>query len=98
MLVVRGREETDPPPSIYGMQGMDTPDQEAVERYREGPCVEAPQGPSVRWLWREKSTGAVLDFLGSTRVGCISARRTVPEEAVRADLSTGDEGEASRKG
>ena len=32
-------------------------------------------------------------FLGSTRVGCISARRSVPEEAVWADLSAGDERE-----
>ena len=57
-----------------------------------------PRAPSVRWLWREKSTGAVLDFLGSTRVGCISARRTVPEEAVRVALSAGDEGEEGGPG
>ena len=31
-----------------------------------------------------------LDFLGSTRVGCIRARRVVSEEAARAVL--GDEG------
>ena len=51
-----------------------------------------PRAPPVRWLWREKSTGAVLDFLGSTRVGCIRVRSTVPEEAARADLSAGGGG------
>ena len=55
-----------------------------------------PRAPSVRWLWREKSTGAVLDFLGSTRVGCIRARRVVPEEAARA--GSGDEGEEGGPG
>ena len=55
-----------------------------------------PRAPSVRWLWGEKSTGAVLDFLGSTRVGCIRARRVVPEEAARAVL--GDEGEEGGPG
>ena len=45
MLVVRGRKETDPPPPFYGVQGVGAPDQEAVERHREGPWVEAPQGP-----------------------------------------------------
>ena len=27
-----------------------------------------PRAPSVRWLWKEKATEAVLEFLGSTRV------------------------------
>ena len=39
-------------------------------------CFTKP--PSVRWLWREKSTEAVLVL--STRVGCISTRRKPPEE------------------
>ena len=55
-----------------------------------------PKAPSVRWLWREKSTEAVLDFLGSTRVGCVRARRVVPEEAARA--ASGDEGEEGGPG
>ena len=55
-----------------------------------------PRGPSGKWLWKEKSTKAVLAFLGSTRVGCISARRTPPEEVDGADL--GDEGEEGGPG
>ena len=50
-----------------------------------------PRAPSSKWLWREKSTEAVLAFLGSTRVGCISGRRAAPEEVDGTDL--GDEGE-----
>ena len=49
-----------------------------------------PRAPAVKWLWRERPTRAVLDFLGSTRVGCINVRRTPPEEGGGADL--GDEG------
>ena len=45
MLVVRGMEETDPPPPVYGMQGMGTTDQEVVEGHREGPGVETSQSP-----------------------------------------------------
>ena len=77
---------------------MGTPDQEVVEGHREGPGVETSQNPPVKWLWREKSTGAVLDFLGSTRVGCIRVRSTVPEEAARADLSAGGGGEEGGSG
>ena len=55
-----------------------------------------PRAPSVRWLWREKSTEAVLDFLANTRVGCIRSRRVVPEEATRA--GSGDEGEEGGPG
>ena len=41
---------------------------------------EHPRAPSGKWLWKEKSTEAVLVFLRSTRVGCISTRRELPEE------------------
>ena len=30
-----------------------------------------PRAPSGKWLWKEKSTEAVLVFLKSTRVGCV---------------------------
>ena len=40
---------------------------------------EHPRAPSGKWLWKEKSTEAVLVFLKSTRVGCISTRRKLPE-------------------
>ena len=39
-----------------------------------------PRAPSSKWLWKEKSTKAVLTFLGSTRVGCIGTRRALPED------------------
>ena len=78
---------------------MGAPDQETVEGHRKSHGLKRPRAPPVRWLWREKSTEAVLDFLGSTRVGCISARRAVPEEVDRADLgNVGDEGEAGGPG
>ena len=75
-----GEERDRPATTCLRVQDLDAPDQVAVEGHREGPRVEAPQGPSGKWLWKEKPTEAVLAFLGSTRVGCISARRTPPEE------------------
>ena len=42
-----------------------------------------PRAPSGKWLWKEKSTEAVLTFLKSTRVGCISTRRVPPEEQAK---------------
>ena len=39
-----------------------------------------PSAPSVKWLWGEKSTEAVLVFFGSARVGCNSTRRRFPGE------------------
>ena len=49
-----------------------------------------------KWLLKENSTEVVLVFLGSIRVGYISARRTPPEEVEGADF--GDKGEESRPG
>ena len=95
MLVVRGRKATDPPPPFHGVQGLVAPDQEAVEGHREGAWVETPKSPSGKWLWREKSTEALLAFLGSTRVGCISTRRKPPEERNEGwheEAGAGDEG------
>ena len=83
---MRGREETDPPPLVYGVQGMGTPDQEVVEGHREGPGVETSQSPFGQVVMEGEVHRAVVDFLSSTRVGCIRARRVVPEEAARAVL------------
>ena len=52
---------------------------------RSGSCGRAhgwkhPRAPSGKWLWKEKSTEAVLAYLGSARVGCISAGRRPPED------------------
>ena len=53
-------------------------------------------------LWQvavEKSREAVLAFLGSTSVGCISVRRKVPEEAEdTTGISSGDEREEGEEG
>ena len=73
-----------------------------MEGHWEGPRVETSKGP----LWQVAVEGDVyggsLAFLGSTRVGCISVRRRVPEEAAEAgDMtgsSSGDEGEESGPG
>ena len=69
----------------------------------DGRYPEALSGkmPSVlillgKWLLKENSTEVMLAFLGSTRVGCISARRAPPEEVEGADF--GDEGEESEPG
>ena len=46
MLMVRGREETDPsPPSVCRVRGLAPLDHEAVEGYRVGVRVEAPKAP-----------------------------------------------------
>ena len=49
--------------------------QEVAEGHREGMRVETPEAPSVRLLWREKATEAVLAFLRDARVGCMVALR-----------------------
>ena len=41
---------------------------------------EHPRIPSVRPLWDGRATEAVLEFLRTTRVGCIGAERIPPED------------------
>ena len=60
-----------------------------------------PRAPSVKWLRRENFTDAVLAFLRSTRVGCISIRRRLPgeREEGRCEVAgSGDEGEEGGPG
>ena len=60
-----------------------------------------PKAPSGKWLWKEKSTEAVLVFLKSTRVGCVSTRRKLPaegEENVYEEVGAGDTGEEGGPG
>ena len=47
--------------------------------------------PSVKLLWDGWATVAVLDFLRTTRVGCIGAERVPPEEE-EEEYSEGEEG------
>ena len=42
--MVWGEEAADMPPSFHEVQDLDATNQAAVEGYREGPGVEAPQG------------------------------------------------------
>ena len=48
-----------------------------------------PRAPSVKWLWKERSTEAVLVISGNTRVGCISTRREPQEEECDREGSGG---------
>ena len=54
---------------------MGPSDQDAVEKDYQGLGWEYPRAPGVRWLWDERATGAVLEFLGDTRVGCRTSTR-----------------------
>ena len=49
-----------------------------------------PRAPSVRHLWEGKATDAVLEFLQTTRVGCVGSGRVPPEE--RGGDESGEEG------
>ena len=69
MLVVRGRKETDPPPHFYGVQGMDTPDQEVVEGHREGSGVETSQGPFGQVVMEGEVHRGGFGFLGQHESG-----------------------------
>ena len=68
-MVVWGRKETDLTPPPYGVQGVGAPDQEAVERYKEGPWVEAPQGPLGQVVVEGEVHGGGLGFLGQHKGG-----------------------------
>ena len=58
-----------------------------------------PKSPSIKWLWKERSTEAVLKMLGETRIGCISTRRAFPVESdMEGPGGTGDEGEEGGPG
>ena len=56
-----------------------------------------PRAPSGKWLWKEKSTEAVLAFLRDTRVGCVRAERKLSEDSW-ARTGSGDEGEEGGPG
>ena len=73
MLVVRGGgKATQPPPPLHGVRLWKDIEKTCGRKH--------PRAPPVKWLWKEKSTEAVLAFLRDTRVGCISTRRKPPEE------------------
>ena len=51
---------------------------------------EHPRAPSVKLLWDVRAAGAVLEFLRTTRVGCIGVGRILPEG--RGEETDGEEG------
>ena len=59
---------------------MATADEKAMEGDRGGFEVEEAASPSVRYLWEGKATDAVLEFLRTTRVGCVGTGRVPPED------------------
>ena len=66
--MVRGREGAGPPPPFHGVQAWAPQIRKLWRDIGKAHGWKHPRAPSVRWLWREKSTGAVSDFLGRTRV------------------------------
>ena len=56
------------------------------------------RAPSVRLLWKEKAKGAVLDFLGGTRVGCRAAVMAIIGPREEEDRSEGEAGEGEEGG
>ena len=52
---------------------------------------EHPRPPSVRRVFHERATVAVLDFLRDTRVGCIVSL-SPPAQEEEGEVSWGEEG------
>ena len=50
-----------------------------------------PRTPSVRLLWDVRAAEAVLEFLRTTRVGCIGTERA-PSEEEEVEESEGEKG------
>ena len=77
------------------MQDVDPAAGQDVEGHREGLQVEHLRAPSAKLLWKDKATEAatevVLDFLRSTRVGCLVTLRRPPEEE-EGEESEGENG------
>ena len=69
---------------------MATADEEAWKDIGEACRWERPRAPSVRYLWEGKATSAVLEFLRTTRVGCVGVGRVPPED--RGEIEEGEEG------
>ena len=60
---------------------------------------EHPRAPLLRWLLKEEVTGAVIEFLEDTRVGCrVSSRRSLVEEDRDRDEGPGQDGEGGGPG
>ena len=76
-----------PPP--YEVPDMATADEELWKEVGEALGLKKPRAPSVRYLGEVKAVDAVLEFLRTTRVGCVGVGRVPPED--RGDDSDGEE-------
>ena len=69
---------------------MATADEEAMERYRGGLEMGVAKSPVGTVSMGGKATDAVLEFLRTTRVGCVGLGRVPPED--RGEEERGEEG------
>ena len=77
-------------PSVHTVTIVDGAAAKVVEGYG-GACEwEHARTPSVRLLWDVRAAGAVLEFLRTTRVGCMGAGRVPPED--RVEETEGEDG------
>ena len=53
---------------------------------------EHPRTPSVRLLWDVRAAGAVLEFLRTTRVGCIGVGEVPRPPQERGEETDGEKG------
>ena len=51
-----------------------------------------PKAPSAKHLWKDEATGAVLEFLRDTRVGCLVIVRRLPREEEREGEENEEDG------
>ena len=93
-LVVQQRQVANTQPPVHQVSFPGPPDQEVVEENGKDCRWEHPSAPSVRWLWDESATKAVLEFLGDTRAG----RRTSTRAAMGPRDEVGQQSEEEEGG
>ena len=69
MLVVRGREAADPPPSAHRVEGLALSDQKAIEGHREGVRVETPKSPFGQMAMEGEGHRGGVSFFGRHQGG-----------------------------
>ena len=87
------RQEADAPLLVCGVQGVGTPDKEAVGERGKDCEWGRSEAPAVRLLWDVRVVDAVAEFLESTRVGCGTATKILgPWEEEGQASGEGEEG------
>ena len=80
IAVIRA-EEASNRPATTSSQGVEAPQARKVWKAIEKACGwKHPKAPSVKHLWEDKATEAVLDLLRDTRVGCMVNVGRLPGE------------------